>query len=55
MTSASCQIRKEDILVAFFKRFEYLFDIFLNQGFQALEELYYNSWLHRVTKRSRFN
>lgn len=37
---------REDILAAFFNKFERLFDLFLNQGFQALEQLYYSSWLH---------
>nr|DAD39524.1 TPA_asm: hypothetical protein HUJ06_013847 [Nelumbo nucifera] len=32
MNSATYQIRREDMLVAFFQRFEYLFDIFLNKG-----------------------
>ncbi|XP_066324995.1 biotin--protein ligase 2-like isoform X2 [Miscanthus floridulus] len=39
-------LKREDILAYFFNKFENLFEIFLNQGFQALEEQYYNSWLH---------
>lgn len=48
--NASNQLKREDILAAFFNRFEALFDIFLNQGFQALEELYYKTWLHSGQK-----
>nr|CAB3448943.1 unnamed protein product [Digitaria exilis] len=39
-------LKKEDILAYFFNKFENLFEIFSNQGFQALEEQYYKSWLH---------
>ncbi|XP_043713966.1 biotin--protein ligase 2-like isoform X2 [Telopea speciosissima] len=46
ISSNAYQLRREDILVEFFKKFENLFGIFLNEGFQALEELYYKSWLH---------
>ncbi|OVA08013.1 Biotin protein ligase [Macleaya cordata] len=46
LTSVAFQLKREEILAAFFNRFEILFDIFLNQGFQALEELYYKTWLH---------
>ncbi|XP_077213386.1 biotin--protein ligase 2-like [Tasmannia lanceolata] len=49
LTSAQ-PLTREDILAAFFRKFESLFDIFSNQGFQALEELYYNSWLHSGQK-----
>uniref|UniRef100_M8B9E8 Biotin--protein ligase n=1 Tax=Aegilops tauschii TaxID=37682 RepID=M8B9E8_AEGTA len=42
----SPRLKREDILASFFNKFEVLFDIFSNQGFQALEEQYYNSWLH---------
>ncbi|CAA6675354.1 unnamed protein product [Spirodela intermedia] len=31
----------------FFNNFDHLFEKFLNEGFQALEELYYRTWLHR--------
>ncbi|XP_044475544.1 biotin--protein ligase 2-like [Mangifera indica] len=40
------QYRKEDILSAFFDKFETFYDLFINQGFQTLEELYYKTWLH---------
>ncbi|XP_071722192.1 biotin--protein ligase 2-like [Rutidosis leptorrhynchoides] len=40
------QLRREDITSAFFNKFEHLFNIFENKGFQALEELYYKTWLH---------
>ncbi|EMS48709.1 Biotin--protein ligase [Triticum urartu] len=42
----SPRLKREDVLASFFNKFEILFDIFSNQGFQALEEQYYNSWLH---------
>ncbi|CAN6237237.1 unnamed protein product [Urochloa humidicola] len=42
----SPKLKREDILAYFFNKFENLFEIFSNQGFQALEEQYYNSWLH---------
>ncbi|KAJ1278033.1 hypothetical protein BS78_04G049100 [Paspalum vaginatum] len=42
----SPKLKREDILAYFFNNFENLFDIFSNKGFQALEEQYYNSWLH---------
>ncbi|PKA60036.1 hypothetical protein AXF42_Ash009720 [Apostasia shenzhenica] len=50
ITSVSCRLGKEDILAAFFNNFEKLFDIFVNQGFQALEEQYYKTWLHSGQK-----
>ncbi|XP_071697646.1 biotin--protein ligase 1, chloroplastic-like isoform X2 [Rutidosis leptorrhynchoides] len=40
------QLQREDITSAFFNKFENLFNIFRNKGFQALEELYYKTWLH---------
>ncbi|KAK1615222.1 hypothetical protein QYE76_020739 [Lolium multiflorum] len=40
------RLKREDILASFFNKFEVLFDIFANQGFRALEERYYNAWLH---------
>ncbi|TYI82830.1 hypothetical protein E1A91_D05G249000v1 [Gossypium mustelinum] len=40
------EFRREDITAAFFNKFEMLYDIFINQGFQTLEELYYRTWLH---------
>ncbi|KAJ4964929.1 hypothetical protein NE237_016778 [Protea cynaroides] len=46
ISSVAYQLRREEILVAFFKKFETLFGIFLNEGFQALEDLYYKTWLH---------
>ncbi|KAI3912222.1 hypothetical protein MKW98_012033 [Papaver atlanticum] len=46
LTSDACQLERENVLAAFFKRFESFFDTFSNQGFQALEELYYKAWLH---------
>ncbi|GMY06848.1 biotin--protein ligase 2-like isoform X1 [Fagus crenata] len=40
------QFSREEILAAFFEKFEKFYDIFINQGFQTLEELYYKAWLH---------
>ncbi|GER49220.1 holocarboxylase synthetase 2 [Striga asiatica] len=40
------QLQREDIIAAFFNKFESYYDIFISQGFQALEELYYKTWLH---------
>ncbi|KAK6132379.1 hypothetical protein DH2020_033870 [Rehmannia glutinosa] len=41
-----CQVQREEIIAAFFNKFECFYDIFITQGFQALEELYYKTWLH---------
>ncbi|KAK2971009.1 hypothetical protein RJ640_023441 [Escallonia rubra] len=46
LTSVAHQLQREDIIAAFFNKFEKLFDLFISQGFQPLEELYYNTWLH---------
>ncbi|KAG5524984.1 hypothetical protein RHGRI_031609 [Rhododendron griersonianum] len=46
LTSISCQLQREDILAAFFNKFEDLFDLFIDKGFQPLEQLYYQAWLH---------
>ncbi|KAJ7965617.1 biotin--protein ligase 2-like [Quillaja saponaria] len=40
------QFTREDVLAAFFNKFEKFYDLFVNQGFQTLEELYYSTWLH---------
>ncbi|KAK6114861.1 hypothetical protein DH2020_007130 [Rehmannia glutinosa] len=40
------QVQREEIIAAFFNKFECFYDIFITQGFQALEELYYKTWLH---------
>ncbi|KAL2231958.1 UNVERIFIED_CONTAM: Biotin--protein ligase 1, chloroplastic [Sesamum indicum] len=40
------QLQRGDIMAAFFNKFESFYDIFINQGFQALEELYCKTWLH---------
>lgn len=45
-TSITCQLRKEDILASFFDKFEKFFDVFTSEGFQPLEDLYYQTWLH---------
>ncbi|KAH9299514.1 hypothetical protein KI387_031196, partial [Taxus chinensis] len=46
LTSRSHLIRREELLAAFFGRFEVLFDSFLKQGFSTLERKYYEKWLH---------
>ncbi|XP_062224007.1 biotin--protein ligase 2-like [Phragmites australis] len=46
----SPRLKREDIIASFFNKFEILFEIFSNQGFQALEEQYYDSWLHSGQK-----
>ncbi|XP_034676403.1 biotin--protein ligase 2-like isoform X1 [Vitis riparia] len=46
LSSVAYQFRREDIVAAFFNKFETLFSLFINQGFQTLEELYCKTWLH---------
>ncbi|KAK1362714.1 Holocarboxylase synthetase 2 [Heracleum sosnowskyi] len=46
LTSVSYQLQREDIISAFFNKFEIFFDLFIDQGFKPLEELYYKTWLH---------
>jgi biotin--protein ligase len=46
LTSTPYKLRMDEILAAFFGKFEFLFNVLTNQGFQPLEELYYNTWLH---------
>ncbi|XP_019163760.1 PREDICTED: biotin--protein ligase 2-like isoform X2 [Ipomoea nil] len=45
-TSVPNIFKREDIMAAFFNKFETFIDVFFNQGFQPLEELYYKTWLH---------
>lgn len=45
-TSSSYQLHREDIMASFFNKFENLYSLFLEKGFQSLEELYYATWLH---------
>ncbi|KAF7816897.1 biotin--protein ligase 2 [Senna tora] len=40
------QFQREDILAAFFNKFEKFYNLFVNEGFQTLEQLYYKTWLH---------
>ncbi|XP_061357958.1 biotin--protein ligase 1, chloroplastic-like isoform X2 [Gastrolobium bilobum] len=40
------QFQREDVLAAFFNKFEKLYGLFVNQGFQTLEDLYCKTWLH---------
>ncbi|XP_041013451.1 biotin--protein ligase 2-like [Juglans microcarpa x Juglans regia] len=37
---------RQEILAAFFNKFERFYDLFIDQGFQSLEELYLKTWLH---------
>ncbi|KAK3152216.1 hypothetical protein QOZ80_2BG0155990 [Eleusine coracana subsp. coracana] len=46
----SPRLKREDITSFFFNKFEILFEIFSNKGFQALEKQYYDSWLHSGQK-----
>lgn len=46
LSDSANQFRREDVIAAFFNKFETFYDIFINQGFQTLEELYYKTWLH---------
>lgn len=50
MCSSSHKLMREDILAAFFNKFESLFEAFHTKGFQVLEELYYGTWLHSGQK-----
>ncbi|XP_019189102.1 PREDICTED: biotin--protein ligase 2-like [Ipomoea nil] len=45
-TSVPNIFKREDIMAAFFNKVESFIDVFFNQGFQPLEELYYKTWLH---------
>uniref|UniRef100_A0A7N2RB15 BPL/LPL catalytic domain-containing protein n=1 Tax=Quercus lobata TaxID=97700 RepID=A0A7N2RB15_QUELO len=47
------QLSREEILAAFFEKFEKFNDLFINQGFQTLEELYYKTWLHRLLNKEQ--
>jgi biotin--protein ligase len=47
MAPESNLLKREEILGAFFHKFEKFFDLFMDQGFKSLEELYYRTWLHR--------
>ncbi|KAJ4810293.1 Holocarboxylase synthetase 1 [Rhynchospora pubera] len=44
------KLTREEILASFFNKFEELFDIFLNEGFNVLEDLYCKTWLHSGQK-----
>lgn len=46
ISPASILLKREEIIAAFFHKFEKFFDLFLDQGFKSLEELYYRTWLH---------
>ncbi|CAM8882970.1 unnamed protein product [Rhodiola kirilowii] len=50
LTSGASQLKREELVAAFFNQFEVLFQLFSNQGFQALEKLYYSIWLHSGQK-----
>ncbi|KAL1309937.1 hypothetical protein HN51_052670 [Arachis hypogaea] len=40
------RFQREDVLATFFNKFETFYRLFIDQGFQSLEELYYKTWLH---------
>ncbi|XP_018432991.2 biotin--protein ligase 1, chloroplastic isoform X2 [Raphanus sativus] len=46
ISPASILLKREEIIAAFFHKFEKFFDLFIDQGFKSLEELYYRTWLH---------
>ncbi|CAN6466942.1 unnamed protein product [Victoria cruziana] len=50
LTSGSLRLTREEILASFFSRFETLYETFVNEGFQALESLYYKYWMHSGQK-----
>ncbi|CAA7062340.1 unnamed protein product [Microthlaspi erraticum] len=58
MSPASNLLKREEILAAFFDKFEKFFHLFIDQGFKSLEELYYRTWLHseqRVMVEEKIN
>ncbi|VVB17776.1 unnamed protein product [Arabis nemorensis] len=50
LSPTSSLFTREEILGAFFHKFEMLFDLFMDRGFKSLEELYYRTWLHSEQK-----
>ncbi|XP_015577164.2 biotin--protein ligase 1, chloroplastic isoform X2 [Ricinus communis] len=44
LSPAASQLRREEILAAFFNKFESLYDLLINQGLQSLEELFDRAW-----------
>ncbi|XP_027366998.1 biotin--protein ligase 2-like [Abrus precatorius] len=46
LSMGAYQFQREDVLAAFFNKFEKFYGLFVNQGFQTLEELYCKTWLH---------
>ncbi|KAL2339834.1 hypothetical protein Fmac_007774 [Flemingia macrophylla] len=46
LSTGAYQFRREDVLATFFNKFEEFYRLFVNQGFQTLEELYIKTWLH---------
>ncbi|KAI4388061.1 hypothetical protein MLD38_000431 [Melastoma candidum] len=46
LSHSSYEFSREEMLGAFFNKFEELYDKFIHEGFQTLEELYYRTWLH---------
>lgn len=50
LTTNTHLLRKEELLVAFFGKFEVLLDVFLKQGFSTLESKYCEKWLHSEQK-----
>ncbi|KAG6774197.1 hypothetical protein POTOM_021548 [Populus tomentosa] len=46
LAGAACALRREDIVAAFLNKFEKLYGLFINGGFQTPEEPDYKTWLH---------
>ncbi|KAL3504095.1 hypothetical protein ACH5RR_033936 [Cinchona calisaya] len=46
LTPVACELQREDVMASFFNKFENLYNVFMQEGFQALEQLYYKTWLH---------
>ncbi|KAF3334910.1 biotin--protein ligase 2-like isoform X2 [Carex littledalei] len=44
------KLTREEILASFFNKFEDLFEIFLKEGFNVLEDIYCKTWLHSGQK-----
>ncbi|CAA7035041.1 unnamed protein product [Microthlaspi erraticum] len=50
LSPTSDLFKREEILGAFFHKFETFFDLLMKRGFKSLEELYYRTWLHSDQK-----
>lgn len=50
LSPTSDLFKREELLGAFFDKFEMFFDLLMRRGFKSLEELYYRTWLHSEQK-----